>query len=92
MSAFARATSAYRSTADVAGGYRSNKLIANIEEQIELAHFALQDRPLKLQKKRGLKVIKVRLRLWWKVDSDENVLTQSRYNKNALNLAGVAPQ
>ena len=69
--------------------YRRKKLIANIEEQIELANLALQDRPLELQRKRGHKVVSVRPRLWWKVaPSDGLVFTQIRYNKVALNVAG----
>lgn len=68
--------------------YRRNKLISNIEEQIELAQLVLQDRPPELQRKRGHRIVNVRPRLWWKVDSDKNVLTQIRYNKIPLNLAG----
>lgn len=68
--------------------YRRKKLIANIEEQIELAHLALQDKPLQMQRKRGHSVIKVRPRIWWEVTADGHVFTQIRYNKIALNIAG----
>jgi hypothetical protein len=67
--------------------HRRNKLIANIEEQVELAQMVLQDRPPELQRKRGHTVVKVRPRLWWKVDSDGNVLAQILYNKITLDLA-----
>jgi hypothetical protein len=66
--------------------HRRKKLIANIEEQIELANLALRDKPLELSRKRGHDVVKVRPRLWWKTDPDGTVLTQIRYNKVPLNL------
>ena len=68
--------------------YRRMKLIANIEEQIELANLALQDKPLELQRKRGHAAVNVRPRLWWKVAPDGLVFTQIRYNKVALNVVG----
>lgn len=68
--------------------YRHNKLIANIEEQIELANFALQDKPLELERKRGHRLVKVRPRLWWQQEPDGNVFAQVRYNKIALNIGG----
>lgn len=68
--------------------YRREKLIANIEEQIELANLALQEKPLQLQRKRGHKVVKVRPRIWWNVEPDNTVFTQIRYNKIALNISG----
>lgn len=68
--------------------YRRKKLIANIEEQIELAHLALQDKPLQLQRKRGHDVVSVRPRIWWKVAPDGFVFTVIRYNKVALNIGG----
>ncbi len=68
--------------------YRREKLIAHVEEQIELAKLALEGRPLQLQRKRGHKVVSVKPRLWWQVDSDGNVITQIRYNKIPLIIAG----
>jgi|GEM_PF-1219903 len=68
--------------------YRRNKLILNIEEQIELAELAIQGKPLELMRKRGRSEIPVRRRLWWQSDPDGTVLTQIRYNKIAINLAG----
>ena len=68
--------------------YRRNKLIANLEEQVELANRALQDKPLTLRRKRGHRLIDVRPRLWWKIDQNGNVGTEIRYNKVALNLVG----
>ena len=68
--------------------YRREKLIAHVEEQIELANLALEEKPLQLQRKRGHKVVNVRPRLWWQVDPDGNVLTQIRYNKVPLVIAG----
>jgi hypothetical protein len=68
--------------------YRRQKLIANIEEQIELAKLALQGKPPQLQRKRGHDVVSVRPRLWWRVEPDGLIFTEIRYNKVALNLAG----
>ncbi len=50
--------------------YRRGKLIANIEEQIELAQLALEDQPLQLKRKRGHGVVNVKPRLWWKTVPD----------------------
>lgn len=66
--------------------YRRSKLIANIEEQIELAQLAMHGKPLELQRKRGHSVVKVRPPLWWKSEPDGKVFTQIRYNKVALYL------
>ena len=68
--------------------YRRKKLIAHIEEQTELALLALEGKPLQLQRKRGHTTVRVRPRLWWRQDADGTVLTQIRYNKIAMNLAG----
>lgn len=68
--------------------YRRAKLIANIEEQIELAQMALEEKPLELERKRGHRVVQVRPRLWWTEDSDGRIFAQVRYNKVPLNLAG----
>lgn len=68
--------------------YRRNKLIANLEEQIELANLAIQEKPLVLRRKRGHQVVDVRPHLWWKVDHDGNTATKIRYNKVALNFLG----
>ena len=62
--------------------YRRGKLIANIEEQIELAQLALEDQPLQLKRKRGHGVV------WWKTVPDGKVYTEIRYNKVALNIGG----
>lgn len=67
--------------------YRRAKLIANIEEQIELVQLALEDDPILLERKRGHAVVKVRPRLWWKEVEEGHVVTQIRYNKLPLNLA-----
>lgn len=71
-----------------ATAYRRAKLIAHIEEQIELVLLALHDKPLQLERKRGHDVAKVRPRLWWRVDEDGTAVTQIRYNKVPLTLAG----
>ena len=68
--------------------YRRKKLIANIEEQIELARLALRNEPLILQRKRGHGVVNVRPRIWWNVAPEGHVCTQIRYNKIPLNIAG----
>lgn len=68
--------------------YRRRKLIANVEEQIELAELALEGRPLELKRKRGHGIVAVRPRLWWKAEKDGTVYTQVRYNKVPLNIAG----
>ena len=68
--------------------YRRNKLLANIEEQIELVRRALLDQPLQLERKRGHQVVTVRPRVWWEVDAEGTVFTQVRYNKVPLNIAG----
>ncbi len=67
--------------------YRREKLVASIEEQIELATLALEDKPLQLKRKRGHKVVEVRPRLWWKQVPDGHIYTQIFYNKIALQLA-----
>ena len=68
--------------------YRRTKLISNIEEQIELAELAIEGKPLELRRKRGHTTVTVRPRLWWQSDPDGTVLTQIRYNKIAINIAG----
>ena len=68
--------------------YRRNKLIANVEEQLELALLALQGKPMQLRRRRGKKILTVRPRLWWKKEPDGHVFTQIRYNKVPLSLAG----
>lgn len=68
--------------------YRRSKLIANLEEQIELAQLALEDKPLQLKRKRGHEVVNVRPRIWWTRAPDGLVFTEIRYNKVALNIAG----
>ncbi|MCG8503705.1 MAG: hypothetical protein MI755_03780 [Sphingomonadales bacterium] len=66
--------------------YRRNKLIAHLEEQIELVSLQLTGRPLELVRKRGHRVQKVRPRIWWKTVEDGKVCAEIRYNKVALNL------
>ena len=68
--------------------YRRAKLIANVEEQLELVNLSIRKKPLQLIRKRGRKTQTVRPRLWWSVEHDGVVLTQIRYNKIALNLPG----
>ncbi len=68
--------------------YRRQKLIMNIEEQIELANLSLQGKPLQIKRKRGRNVITVRPRLWWAVEPDGHIFTQIRYNKVPLNILG----
>lgn len=68
--------------------YRRNKLIANVEEQIELAELAIRDKPLELKRKRGHRIVAVRPRLWWKTEADGKVYTEIRYNKVPLNIGG----
>lgn len=66
--------------------YRRSKLIAGLEEQIELARFAIEGRALELERKRGHEIVKVRPRLWWKKEPDGRIFTEIRYNKVALNI------
>ena len=68
--------------------YRRKKLIAHLEEQIELAQLALDGHPPELVRKRGHGEVKVRPRLWWSVDDDGHVGTVVRYNNVNLNLGG----
>ena len=68
--------------------YRRNKLIANIEEQIELAKLALDDKPLVLRRKRGHHIVNVKPRIWWKTVPDGSVFTQIRFNRVALEIDG----
>lgn len=68
--------------------YRRAKLVSNLEEQIELANLALEDKPPQLKRKRGHGVVTVRPRLWWTMAPDGLVFTEIRYNKVALNIAG----
>lgn len=68
--------------------YRRQKLIANIEEQLELAKLAIAEKPLQLQRKRGHKIVNVRPRLWWSSDADGGLITQIHYNKVPLVISG----
>jgi hypothetical protein len=68
--------------------HRRRKIIANLEEQIELAKLALEGKPLVLRRKRGHGVVTVRPRLWWKVDESGQVAMQVLYNKIPVVLAG----
>ena len=69
--------------------YKRSKLIANIEEQIELATLAIADEPLVIKRKRGKSVRTVKPRIWWEVVEGGLVVAEVRYNKVALNLAGL---
>jgi len=71
-----------------ATAYRRDKLVANIEEQIELALLAGEGKSPQLRRKRGHRAVKVRPRLWWKTEPDGHVFTQISYNKVPLNIAG----
>jgi hypothetical protein len=66
--------------------YRRKKLIASLQEQIELAEMALEGKPLILTRKRGHEEVSVRPRLWWHQDDDGHVGTVVRYNNVNLNL------
>lgn len=68
--------------------YRRDKLIANLEEQIELAELSLQGKTPQIKRKRGRRIATVRPRLWWSTEPDGHVFTQIRYNKVPLNLLG----
>jgi hypothetical protein len=68
--------------------HRRNKLVANVEEQIELAQLAIQGRPQQLQRKRGHSIVTVRPRIWWKTEPDGKVFAEIRYNKVPLDIGG----
>jgi hypothetical protein len=68
--------------------YRRKKLIAHLEEQIELVNLALNGQPPELARKRGHQEVKVRPRLWWYQGDDGHVATVIRYNNINLNLGG----
>lgn len=62
------------------------KLIANIEEQIQLAKLKIAGRPLELRRRRGRRVATVRPKLWWDVDDAGRVGTYILFNKKPLRL------
>jgi len=68
--------------------YRRLKLIANVEEQIELARLVIDGKPPQTKRKRGKDIVTVRPRIWWKDVGGGHVVTQIRYNKLPLNLDG----
>jgi hypothetical protein len=68
--------------------YRRKKLIAHLEEQIELARLALKGEAMELMRKRGHNLVKVRPRLWWCVEDDGHCATVVCYNNVALNFGG----
>lgn len=68
--------------------YRRKKLIANIEEQIELALLTMDGKPRQLERKRGHNIVSVRPRIWWKDFPDDGIYTEIRYNKVAINFNG----
>lgn len=68
--------------------YRREKLVANIEEQIELANLALHGNPKTLRRKRGHNVVDVKPRIWWETDADGSVFTQIRFNRVVLDMDG----
>ncbi|MEO1545099.1 MAG: hypothetical protein AAFR75_13950 [Pseudomonadota bacterium] len=66
--------------------YRREKLIANIEEQIELARMSLDREPVQLKSKRGHAIVTVKPRLWWTTEEAGSVLTEIRYNNIPLKI------
>lgn len=62
------------------------KLIANIEEQIQLAKLKIEGKPLELQRRRGRGIVTVRPKLWWEVAANGHVGTYILFNKIAINL------
>lgn len=69
---------------------RREKLIAQVEEQLELAQLAIAGKPLRLERKRGRMVKEVAPRLWWTLDEDGGVAVQIYYNRVPLKLRGEA--
>ena len=68
--------------------YRRKKLIANIEEQIDLANLALQEKPMTIRRKRGHDIVDVKPRIWWRIAAEGKVTTQIRFNRMALSIDG----
>lgn len=63
-----------------------DKLIANLEEQRELALNVLDGKPAVIKRRRGRDVREVRPRLWWYEDVDGHVGTYVFHNRTALKL------
>jgi hypothetical protein len=76
-----------RSENDRIEHYR-DKLIANLEEQIELAEKVIADKPPTIKRRRGSKVRSVRPRLWWHEDAAGHVASYIFHNRIALTLKG----
>ena len=65
-----------------------DKLIANLEEQIELARKTIAGEPAVIKRRRGSEVRAVRPRLWWSEGEDGHVGSYILYNRTALALKG----
>jgi hypothetical protein len=63
-----------------------DKLIANLEEQSELASKVIDGKPAVIKRRRGRTVREVRPRLWWYEDADGHVGTYIFHNRTALKL------
>jgi hypothetical protein len=68
-----------------------DKLIDNLEEQIEMAQKTIAGEPVAIKRRRGREVREVRPRLWWYQDPDGHVGTYVFHNRTALKLNGVGP-
>jgi hypothetical protein len=76
-----------RSEKDRIAHYR-DKLIANLEEQIELAEKVIAGKPPSIKRRRGSEVRAVRPRLWWHEDETGHVASYIFHNRIALTLKG----
>jgi hypothetical protein len=76
-----------RRTVDRIAHYRE-KLIANLEEQIELAEKVIAGKPPTISRRRGKTVRAVRPRLWWHEDEAGHVASYIFHNRIALALKG----
>jgi hypothetical protein len=68
--------------------HRRSKMIASLEEQIELANLAVKGMPLELPRKRGHQLKTVRPRIWWQVDPAGIVHASALLNKVPINIEG----
>jgi len=76
-----------RRSVDRTAHYR-DKLIANLEEQIELAQKVIAGKPPTIKRRRGREVRTVHPRLWWHEDENGHVGTYIFHNRIALALEG----
>jgi hypothetical protein len=76
-----------RRSGDRTAHYR-DKLIANLEEQIELAQKIIAGKPPTIKRRRGREVRTVRPRLWWHEDETGRIGTYIFHNRIALALKG----